>query len=146
MQCEYICSCPLWRNESPRLDCIFVTTNPELVGMQGLDVVQFLTFFPFSFRRKKYPCAIVHWFTHSEDPDPNTRMWISWCSSSRIHCILSPDISILHINMIYCAAHLIPVYGTRFIPTRIQPHQPYHIFHAFYVNKFADHHTFEITS
>ncbi|KIK77437.1 hypothetical protein PAXRUDRAFT_166842, partial [Paxillus rubicundulus Ve08.2h10] len=78
-----------------------------------------------------------------EDPDPNTRMWIV---QPGFNAFRQPNISILHIDMIYRAAHLIPVYSTHFIPTKIQPHQSYDIFHAFYVNKFADHHTFEITS
>ncbi|KAI6155605.1 hypothetical protein BKA82DRAFT_4326734 [Pisolithus tinctorius] len=42
-------------------------------------------------------------------------------------------------------AHLIPIYSTHNINSRdVRPHCSYDMFHSFYVNKFADHHTFEI--
>ncbi|KAF8835646.1 hypothetical protein BDN67DRAFT_912669 [Paxillus ammoniavirescens] len=56
------------------------------------------------------------------------------------------NISIVHTNTIYWAAHLIPGYSAQHIPLNIEPHHSYDIFQSFYVNKFADHHTFEITS
>ncbi|KAG1831201.1 hypothetical protein DFJ58DRAFT_671436, partial [Suillus subalutaceus] len=57
----------------------------------------------------------------------------------------SPHISIIHIDSIYRAAHLIPVYGTRPISPQHQHHHTYDIFRTFYVNKYANHHAFEIT-
>ncbi|KAG1831200.1 hypothetical protein DFJ58DRAFT_671432, partial [Suillus subalutaceus] len=45
MHCEYICACPIWRNEHPHYDCVFVNTNPALDGMRGMDVARVLTFF-----------------------------------------------------------------------------------------------------
>ncbi|KAI6143925.1 hypothetical protein BKA82DRAFT_4331090 [Pisolithus tinctorius] len=44
-----------------------------------------------------------------------------------------------------CVAHLIPIYSTHNINSRdVRPHCSYDMFHSFYVNKFADHHTFKI--
>ncbi|KIK99722.1 hypothetical protein PAXRUDRAFT_131424 [Paxillus rubicundulus Ve08.2h10] len=143
MHREYIRSCPSWRNGYAWLDCAFVTTNPELEGMLGLDIVRILAFFFFMQHGKYYPCVVVHWFVRLEEPDPDTGMWI-------IHPGLNadnqPDMSIIHLNTIYHVAHLIPVYGTQPIPPEIQPHHSYDIFQAFYINKFADHHAFEIIS
>ncbi|KAI6016684.1 hypothetical protein PISMIDRAFT_120166, partial [Pisolithus microcarpus 441] len=52
---------------------------------------------------------------------------------------------IIHTDTIYCAVHLIPVYAMHNINCRdIKPHHSYNIFHSFYVNKYADHHAFEI--
>ena len=45
MRREYIHSCPMWRNEGPRSDCIFVVTDPQAEGMHGLDVARVLCFF-----------------------------------------------------------------------------------------------------
>ncbi|KAF8553111.1 hypothetical protein OG21DRAFT_1414849, partial [Imleria badia] len=50
------------------------------------------------------------------------------------------------IDTIYRAAHLIPVYGKHFVPPFLHPMQSYDSFRLFYVNKFADHHSFEIAS
>ncbi|KIO06313.1 hypothetical protein M404DRAFT_24596 [Pisolithus tinctorius Marx 270] len=48
-------------------------------------------------------------------------------------------------NLSSIYAHLIPIYSTHNINSRdVRPHCSYDMFHSFYVNKFADHHTFEI--
>ncbi|KAG8218125.1 hypothetical protein J3R82DRAFT_3657 [Butyriboletus roseoflavus] len=57
-----------------------------------------------------------------------------------------PNYAVIHLDSIYHAAHLIPVYGTNHIPWNIKPHHCYDTFHAFYVNKYIDHHAFEIVS
>ncbi|KIK73475.1 hypothetical protein PAXRUDRAFT_70425, partial [Paxillus rubicundulus Ve08.2h10] len=97
-------------------DCVFVTTNPELEGMQGMDIVQILAFFSFIIHSKQYPCAVAHWFVWSEEPDEYTGMWIIFPGFNAGH---HPDILIIHVNTIYCTAHLIPVYGTQAIPPEI---------------------------
>ncbi|KIK82053.1 hypothetical protein PAXRUDRAFT_154645 [Paxillus rubicundulus Ve08.2h10] len=143
MKREYIRSCPMWRHEQPQHDWVFVTTDPGLNGMCGMDVVHVLAFFSFTLHGQHYPCAVVHWFIHSEEPDEITGMWIV-CPGFNAHN--QPDISIIHLDTIYHAAHLIPIYGIQDIPPEIQPHQSYDVFRAYYINKFADHHTFEIAS
>jgi len=45
---------------------------------------------------------------------------------------------------IYHAAHLIPIYGSFFVLHTIKFYHSYDAFGAFYVNKYADHHAFEI--
>ncbi|KIK72325.1 hypothetical protein PAXRUDRAFT_180875 [Paxillus rubicundulus Ve08.2h10] len=126
----------------PRLAVSYGTQALHYVGMLGLDIMCILAFFSFMQHRKYYPCVVVCWFIHLEEPDPDTGMWI-------IHPGLDadnqPDMSIIHLNTIYRTAHLIPVYGTQPILPEIQPHHSYDIFQAFYINKFTDHHAFEIT-
>jgi hypothetical protein len=56
----------------------------------------------------------------------------------------TPDISIVQIDCVFCAAHLILVYGANFIARTISPHDSYDTFDSFYINKYADHHAFEI--
>jgi hypothetical protein len=41
---------------------------------------------------------------------------------------------------------LIPVYGPDFIADNIEYFHSYDAFRSFYINKFADHHAFEIAS
>ncbi|KAG2052782.1 hypothetical protein BDR06DRAFT_887116, partial [Suillus hirtellus] len=58
----------------------------------------------------------------------------------------SPNILVIHIDTIYCTAHLLPIYSVNFIPHTINFLNSSDKFHTFYVNKFANHHVFEIAS
>ncbi|KAG2342371.1 hypothetical protein BDR05DRAFT_976526 [Suillus weaverae] len=110
MHREHIRVCPLWRNEAPRYDCVFVNTDAGVEGMGGMDIARVICFFSLTFEAVLYPFGIIH------------------------------------VDSIYCAAHLIPIYGTHAIPQDLKYYDSYDAFRAFYVNKFADHHAFEITS
>jgi hypothetical protein len=104
MRTEYIRACPLWRNEHPRHDCVFVTTKPEQEGMKGFDVARIMCFFSFAFRGKFYPCAVIRWFdTIGDSPDEDSGMWIVRPAYNANH---SPNLSVIHIDAIYRAAHL----------------------------------------
>ncbi|KAG1869944.1 hypothetical protein F4604DRAFT_1584059, partial [Suillus subluteus] len=139
---EYIRACPQWRNEYARNDCVFVNTNPELEGMQGFDVARVLCFFSFTFQGITYPCAVIQWFdTVGNSPDEDTGMWVVRPAYRANH---APHISIIHIDSIYRAAHLIPIYGGQSVSYDLKFYQSYDTFRAYYVNKYADHHAFEI--
>ncbi|KAG2737246.1 hypothetical protein P692DRAFT_20762147 [Suillus brevipes Sb2] len=141
MRREHIRSCPSWRNGPARYDCVFINAHPELEGMRGLEVARALCFFSFKYRWVLYECAVVHWFDVVGDaPDEDTGMWIVQPSFNG----RSLNISVIHINAIYRAAHLLPIYGTDNIPRNLNFYHSLDAFRAFYVNKFADHHTFEI--
>jgi hypothetical protein len=140
MRREFIRSTPLWRNEGPRYDCAFVNVHPETDPMSGLEVVHVLAFFSFYFKGIYYPCAAVHWFDRvGDEPDEDTGMWLVRPQFDHQH---QRGISIIHIDSIYRAAHLIPVYGKHIIPSHLRPHHSYDSFRLFYVNRFADHHAF----
>ena len=51
---------------------------------------------------------------------------------------------IIHLDTIFHSAHLIAVYGNNPIPKDIPLCHTLDLFHLYYVNKFIDHHTFEI--
>jgi hypothetical protein len=146
MQKEFIRSTPLWRKEGCRKDCVFVTTNAddlEATGMDAFDIARVLAFFAFTCRDgRHFPCAIVRWFDKIGDsPDKDTGMWMVRPGYLPNH---SPNYAVIHLDSIYHAAHLIPVYGMDPISRNIKPHSCYDAFRAFYVNKYVDHHTFEI--
>ncbi|KAI5996391.1 hypothetical protein EDD15DRAFT_2387356 [Pisolithus albus] len=138
---EYIRSCPEWRNTGPRYDCVYVVTEPRVEGMLGLDVARVLCFFSFNYLGTDYPCAIIRWFDRVGDvPDADTGMWI-------VRACNPENIAIIHIDAIYRAAQLIPIYAAHHIdPGSVKPHESYDKYQSFYVNKFADHHAFEIAS
>ncbi|KAG1871546.1 hypothetical protein F4604DRAFT_1881168 [Suillus subluteus] len=144
MRREHICACPIWRNEVPRYDCVFVNTDASIEGMGGMDIARVMCFFSFTFNTVLYPCIVVCWFDKASDgPDQDTRMWIV---TPLFDTDRSPSVGIIHIDSIYRAAHLIPIYGAQIISRDLKHYNSYDAFQAFYVDRFADHHGFEIMS
>lgn len=66
--------------------------------------------------------------------------------------IVEPDTSdddnepttIIHLDTVIRAAHLLPVFGHDHVPQTLSFPDTLDTFTRFYVNKYADHHTFEI--
>jgi hypothetical protein len=136
MRRERIRSMPSWRGGPCHHDCVFIETDPNGEGMRGLDVGRVRLFFSFKFQKKFYPCALVQWFSHiGDEADEDTGMWI-----------VKPDptLSVVHLDTILRAAHLIGVYGTQSMPKTLSYSQSLDIFRAYYVNKYIDHQSFEI--
>ena len=85
----------------------------------------------------------VCWFSHiSEEHDEDTGMWMV---QPEVGDDGSPSISMLHIDCIFRAAHLLPIYGVDPIGL-ISPDNSLDVFPVFYVNKYIDHHAFQISS
>ncbi|KAG1882730.1 hypothetical protein F4604DRAFT_1577018 [Suillus subluteus] len=144
MRHEQICACPLWQNVYSHNDCILISTNPDLEGMRGLDVARVKCFFSFKFNWEVYPCVLIQWFNKIGDcTDEDTGMWMV---KPGVLEDGSPNLTVIHIDTVYRAAHLIPVYGPKFIPHTLKFYHSYDVFRSFYVNKYADHHAFEIAS
>jgi hypothetical protein len=142
MRRERIRAVKSWRKGPGRYDTIFVNTDPTMDGMQGLDVARVHLLFSFSHEGIKYPCALVSWFSRVGLGD-NTGMWI-----------VKPGISdadgktvssIIHLNTVVRASHLLPVFGKgRKVSKTLLFTDTLDTFTRFYVNKYADHHAFEI--
>jgi hypothetical protein len=142
MRREYIRANPLWQRVEPRYDCALVNSYPDRDGLRGFDVVRIMQFFSFTFGGKIYPCALVHWFACVDDePDEDTGMWIV---EPLMDGAGKPFMSVIHLDCILRAVHLIGVYGEDFVPVKLHYSQSLDHFHTFYVNKFIDHHAFEI--
>ncbi|KAG1863475.1 hypothetical protein C8R48DRAFT_602511 [Suillus tomentosus] len=144
MRREHIRACPLWRNEYPRNDCVFINTDSDAEGMRGLEVARVICFFSFKHDWEVYPCALIQWFEKIGDcPDEDTGMWMV---APSFHEDSSRDLAVIHIETVFRAAHLIPIYGSEYIPPSLKFYQSLDTFGSFYVNKYADHHAFEIAS
>ena len=143
MRREYIHATPSWRKGHPRYDCIFVNSNPELLGMRGLTVARVFLFFSFWHENIKYLCALVQWFsTLGTVPDHETGLWMV---RPDFHDDERPYLGIIPLESIFRAAHLNPVYRTSaFVSRSLTMHNTLDEFKLFYVNKFVDHHAFEI--
>ncbi|KAF8802623.1 hypothetical protein BYT27DRAFT_7306648 [Phlegmacium glaucopus] len=142
MRRERIRAVKSWRKGPGRYDTIFVNTDPSVEGMRGLDVAHVRLFFSFSHDGIKYPCALVHWFSCVGNlPDDHTGMWV-----------VEPDTldtgenhtAIIHLDTIVRASHLIPVFGPQRVSRTLSFTDTLDTFTSFYVNKYVDHHVFEI--
>ncbi|EIW77640.1 hypothetical protein CONPUDRAFT_61577 [Coniophora puteana RWD-64-598 SS2] len=142
MRSERIRSTLNWRNEAARHDCAFVSTDNSISGMLGMEVARVLAFIGFDYRSKYYRCALVHWFSRVQDArDEDTGMYM-----------VAPDynedgtglLGVVPVNSLVRAAHLIPFYGDKFIPEGAKHYNSYNDFFGFYVNRYADHHSFQI--
>ena len=110
--------------------------------MKGLNVARVHLFFSFKVGDQLFSCALIHEFCKSfNDPDPDSGMWV-----------VEPDfnrdgyrvMSVIHVDSIIRAAHLLPVFGgNSTIPREINFSHTLDIFSAFYVNKYIDYHAFE---
>jgi hypothetical protein len=142
MRSERIHATDTWRNGPGRYDCIFVNTDPSVDGMLGLDIARVRLSFSFKHEDTIFPCALVHWFSRVDDsPDELTGMWIVKpdFDDDGTHCA-----SVIHVDAIFRAAHLMPVYGKDAVPRYLSFTQTLDAFNSYYVNKYIDHHAFEI--
>ena len=142
MHSERIRATSNWRNEGPRYDTVFVNTNPNKDGMRGLDIARIKQFFSFKSQGHLYPCAMVQWYSpRGDEPDKDTGMWIVELD---VYEDGKPITDIIHLDTIVRASHLIAVYGNKPLPKGIPFCYALELFNSYYVNKYIDHHAFEI--
>ncbi|KIY48260.1 hypothetical protein FISHEDRAFT_65800 [Fistulina hepatica ATCC 64428] len=138
MRQELICSTPSWFGTGPHRDCVFVSNGVDADGFRGLKAVCIMLFFSFNYQGTLYPCALVQWFSATNDaPDPDTGMWTI---KADIDDEGERDVSVIHVDSILRAAHLLPIFGQDFLPKHFHFTHTYDAFDMFFVNKYADHH------
>ncbi|CAK5280852.1 unnamed protein product [Mycena citricolor] len=139
---ERIRSTRSWRGGPARHDCVFVEGEAGEPGFRGLMAARVMLFMSIKHDGMNFDCALVTWFsTIGDDPCPNVGMWM-----------VEPDVDawgrrirdIVHIDTILRSAHLLPIFGNEFLPHRIKHTDSLDNFKAFYINKYADHHSHEI--
>jgi hypothetical protein len=142
---KFIRATPNWHKGHARYDCVFVNVRPELDGMRGLEVTCVFLFFSMTHRTESYPCALVQWFSVvGDEPDDETGLWMVEPETREDGEL---NLAIIHLDTILWAAHLIPAYRTSdFVNTRLTMHDTLDEFKLFYVNKFVDHHVFEVAA
>ncbi|KIJ58801.1 hypothetical protein HYDPIDRAFT_101977, partial [Hydnomerulius pinastri MD-312] len=145
MRREHIRAVPSWRRGPARYDCVFVNTDDAQEGMLSMEVARVYCFFSFIHTDgQTFPCALVHWFDRIVDvPDELTGMWMvapSFLDDG------SHNLAVIHVDSIVRSAHLLPIFGKENVPPLVNCHNSLDIYRAFYVNRFADHHAYELAS
>jgi hypothetical protein len=141
MHRETIRSNPKWRAKYKRQDTVFVETDPELSGMAGLTIARLLLLFSFKDGDRNYSCALVHWMVRTDEPDPETGMWVV---QPEYKGNKSRALAIIHLDCIARGAHLIPVYGTTVLPPNYHYSDALDMFCSYFVNPYVDHHSHEL--
>ena len=146
---ELIHSTPMWKRgdvTGPRRDCVFVDGGQlDAPGMRGLLVARVYLFFKFTFADVEYPCALVHWYTTvNTEPDSSTGLWVVQPEYTRGRHPYR-HMGVIHLDSIIRGAHLLPRFpaNTR-VYREINYMQTLDVYQSFYVNKYIDHHAFEI--
>ena len=142
MRCEHIQAMSSWRNGPARYDTVLINTNSDSEGIHGFEIARVLLFFAFHHQEKRYPCALVHWFSFADvEPDEETGFWTVGPDFTDDG---SPHLAIVHINSIYRAVHLLAAHqDAQFINREFTMHSTLDEFKLFYVNKYVDHHAFD---
>ena len=84
--------------------------------------------------------ALIHWYSiFGDQPDPDNGMWVV----TPDYFGSAPNISVIHIDSIFCAAHLLPIFDENPLPRMLNYTSTLDSFKAFYVNNYIDYHTYK---
>ena len=141
---ETIRATPSWnRGEipGPRYDCVFVSNDEgSESNMSNLLVARVLRFFSFMIDAELHQCALVHWYSiFGDQPDPDNGMWV--VTSDYLGG--APSMSVIHIDSIFRAAHLLPIFDENPLPRALNYTLTLDSFKGFYVNSYIDYHAYE---
>jgi len=140
---ERIHSNPNWHNKYARRDTVFVETGGGQGAMQGMVIGRVHLFFSFALDKKSYQCALIEWFIPRDEPDKDTEMWVvrpEFQSNGR------RTIAVIHLDCIDRAVHLLPVFGSAFVPDELLFSDSLDVYRAYFVNNNIDHHCHEFLS
>lgn len=137
---EIIRSSPSYKGH-PRRDAVLIWANGSLSGIKGFHIARIRLIFSFQAKDVWYPSALVQWYRQTSDvPDADTGLWVVEPGLREG----KPHYSVVSIESVYRAAHLLPVYG-RELMKRWQHHtQTLDSFKCYYINSFVDHHAHEV--
>lgn len=141
MKQERIRSTPSWRGGAEHRDCALIITDDTKPGMKGMQVVQVQLLFSFTYDFTTYPCALVDWFkVYGSHPDPVTGLWRVVPETYKGHRLRT----VVHLDTFYRNVHLMPSFGDKFLPHDFPVDESLSLFKAYFVNKYADHHSHEV--
>lgn len=140
MHRELIRSNPSWRDH-PQFDTVLINTNADEAGMKGMVVGRVMGFMCFTYQGERYPCTLIDWFEMVQDePSDVTGMYIVQPELDDENNQVS---SIVHLDSIFCAVHLTPLYHNTVIPVDFCYWYTLDAFETFYINCYSDYHAHE---
>ena len=86
------------------------------------------------------PCALVNWFVpDGDEPDQATGMWVVHPEYEGRERTLD----VIHLDSIARGTHLLPVYGSGFLPEDFHYTVSLDVFTSYFVNHYIDYHAHE---
>ncbi|KAF5378675.1 hypothetical protein D9757_009548 [Collybiopsis confluens] len=142
---ERIHSNPSWNNGRGHFDTILVevgeTDEAEVPTMKGMVPARVLRFLSMEYEARTYQCAFIHWFTPiTSAPDEVTGMWVV----RREMVNGMPLLAVIPLDVVVRGVHLIPEYGNAVIPEDFDHNASLDAFESYYVNRYSDHHMFDL--
>ena len=111
-------------------------------GFLDLEVAQAHLFFFFVHKGVKYPCALVHWFSHPSDV-PSNIIGMYTLEPDHNHNG-QPVTAVIHLDTVFRAAHLLPISHIHPVLLKHQHfEQTLDLFSELYINQYIDHHAFK---
>ena len=110
--------------------------------ISGYTVACVLLLFSFEYASENFPMALVWWYILSDNArcrDKATGMWLV----EHKYQDEEPLLAVVHVDTIFCAVHLLPFFRQERVPQHFSHSNTLNMYSMFYVNKFADHHSFE---
>ncbi|TCD60181.1 hypothetical protein EIP91_010605 [Steccherinum ochraceum] len=133
-----------WWKGPARYDCALVRADDDAevhLTAGGFTVVRIKLLFSLKRAAKRYPCALVHWFSRTFHATEQVTGLYS--VAPQYYDSGDPFLEVIPISSIYRAAHSIPVYSEdHLLPHTLSFDQTLDSFSHFFINKFADHHMF----
>jgi hypothetical protein len=134
-----------WKGKS-RHDTVFVKVSADDDGLQimhGMIIARVLLFFSFRdpLLHEETPCALVNWFMPvSECRDDAMGMWEFKPEIAGAR----PTLEVIHLDSIVRAAHLLPHYGSGFLPENFDCKCSLDAFQSYFVSDVIDYHAHEL--
>ncbi|KAG6888151.1 hypothetical protein C0992_009495 [Termitomyces sp. T32_za158] len=141
MHRERIRAHPNWRGMHSRHDTVLVETGAGQHSIHGMTIARVLLFFSFIWEDTHYACALVHWLIPvGHEPDHETGLWVVKPEFDARH---RHTLAVIHIDTIARGVHLLPIYGSNFLPESFHFSQSLDAFRAYFVNRYIDHYAYE---
>ena len=151
MRKERIRAVSQWRGGHARYDTVLVKPNKDALNeetINSLSISQVRLFFSFVYQQKTYSCALLHDF--EVVIDRNHSEITGMALVKRAMQGNRPRTRVVALHNILRAVHLIPVFSDGGGIPKGYDHESiltdHKRFKRFYVNKYIDHHAFEILS
>ena len=113
--------------------------------MEGMLITQLRLLFSFIDANdgEVIPCALISWFVPAqEERDPETGMWTVEPEGMRA----CRPVQVIPLKSITQGAHLLPKYGSRFLPITISHVNASDVFQAYFINPYIDYHCHKFLS
>jgi hypothetical protein len=141
MHQEMIRSTDLWYGQYERRDTVLVRVPNGDARMGGMNVARVVRFVAFTHLDERYEVALVEWLdVIGQRPDGLTGMWKV---KPRLRECGMRVLELIPLDTVVCGCHLIPVYGDDVVPEKYHFSHAHLDFRSFYLNHYADYHSFE---